>query len=107
MIRVRIALRAGAARKWFKGKMSECFWRYIHKPGGKVQQLDYFRLCQAVIDMPPVAPGGYQASLTQRHQVLRDSRLAHAKDGFNMADAGFIFPNDEKCLHAGRLLNLR
>jgi len=53
--------------------------------------------------MPPLAHGGHQPGVPQRHQVLRDGRLAHAQHGFQVADAGFPAAN---CQQDGKPVGL-
>jgi hypothetical protein len=70
------------------------------------QLVDRFRqgrVRQAVINIAPAALGCYQVDITQRHQVLRNGRLAQTQSGFQVANAGLPLSQDQHNLNARRL----
>lgn len=70
----------------------------IEKAGDLIDHLKNLWPGKAVENIAPAAMSRYQTSLSQNHQVLRDTRLAHAQRGFQVADTGFLPADDHEDL---------
>ncbi len=63
-------------------------------------------LRQVIVNETAFSPGSHPSGFPQRHQVLRDRRLAQPKGSNEVADASRLFANDEQDLDARRLIKL-
>jgi hypothetical protein len=70
---------------------------------GLSDDLQNFRVSQAVEDIAPIAVRGHQFGFAQGHQVLRDARLAQSQRRLHVAYACFCAADHQNNLDASRL----
>jgi hypothetical protein len=73
--------------------------------GRLVNQAQQARIGQAVMDIPPLPAGDYEAGFPQHHQVLGQVRLAPPEGGFEVTDTRLLLPDRHEDLQTSSRSN--